>query len=268
MYAQDKESLDGFWESRISYECSWGWKDESGSVLLNKQFGDSYKAMVFGGDVEIRHWYGDEYDFEITGQDGCTRKGKLTKTEFAGRIYLKGEWKFSGGNNAQWGSGLCCNGRLEIYRDIPKVKEVATTRQPGKGKNVDTTIVTHSHFKLEAGKKFILKNVLFKISSDELLPEAFPEIDHLASVMKEDTNMVIRLEGHTDIDGPKRMNKQLSKKRVKQVQNYLVNRGVAKERIKLKWYGEKKPLIKKGSAEHRKINRRVEVRILKTQIIH
>ncbi|MBK7816644.1 MAG: OmpA family protein [Sphingobacteriaceae bacterium] len=129
---------------------------------------------------------------------------------------------------------------------------------------MDTTIVTHSHFKLEAGKKFVLKNVLFKISSDELLPEAFPEIDHLANVMKEDSNMVIRLEGHTDIDGPKRMNKKLSKKRVQQVKLYLVNRGIKRERIKLKWYGEKKPLRIKGTAEQRIINRRVEVRILKT----
>ncbi|MBK6520891.1 MAG: OmpA family protein [Sphingobacteriaceae bacterium] len=226
-YSQNKtESLDGFWQSRITYECSWGWKDDGGSVLLSKQFGNSYKGMIFGGDVEISHWYDDEYNFEITGQDGCTRKGKLNKREFAGRIYLSGEWNSSGGNNAMWGTGLCCNGKLEIYRDISKQKQVPTTREPAKGKHVDTTIVAHSHFKLEAGKKFVLKNVLFKISSDELLPEAFPEIDHLANVMKEDSNMVIRLEGHTDIDGPKRMNKKLSKKRVQQVKLYLVNRGI------------------------------------------
>jgi outer membrane protein OmpA-like peptidoglycan-associated protein len=258
------ESLDGFWQSRITYECSWGWKDDGSSVLLSKQFGDSYKGMIFGGDVEISHWYGEEYNFEINGQDGCIRKGKLKKREFAGRIYLSGEWISSGGNNAMWGTGLCCNGKLEIYRDTPKEKQVTTTRQPPKGKNVDTSIVIHSHFKLEAGKKFILQNVLFKISSDELLPEAFPEIDNLATVMKEDSTMVIRLEGHTDIDGPKRMNKTLSKKRMQQVKLHLVNRGVKKDRIKLKWYGEKKPLIKKGTVDQRKINRRVEVRILKT----
>lgn len=264
LFSQKNYSLDGFWESRITYECSWGWKDDGSGVLLSKQFGESYSGMIFGGEVEISHWYDDEYNFEITGQDGCIRKGKLKKREFAGRVYLSGEWNSSGGNNAMWGTGLCCNGKLEIYRDLPKEKQVATTRQPPKGKNSDTSLVIHSHFKLEAGKKFILKNVLFKISSDELLPEAFPEIDRLANVMKEDSNMVIRLEGHTDIDGPKRMNKKLSKKRVQQVKLYLVNRGIAKERIKLKWYGEKKPLIKKGTIEQRKINRRVEVRILKT----
>lgn len=264
LFSQQNYSLNGFWESRITYECSWGWKDDGSGVLLSKQFGDSYKGMIFGGEVEISYWYDDEYNFEITGQDGCIRKGKLKMREFAGRVYLSGEWNSSGGNNAMWGTGLCCNGKLEIYRDIPKEKQVTTTRQPPKAKNIDTSLVIHSHFKLEAGKKFILKNVLFKISSDELLPEAFPEIDHLANVMKQDSNMVIRLEGHTDIDGPKRMNKTLSKKRVRQVKLYLVNRGIAKNRIKLKWYGEKKPLIKKGTIEQRRINRRVEVRILKT----
>lgn len=258
------ESLGGFWQSRITYECSWGWKDESSSVLLSKQFGNSYKGMIFGGDVEISHWYGDEYSFEITGQDGCTRKGKLNRTEFAGKEYLTGEWRSSGGDNAMWGTGLCCNGKLEIYRDITKTKETATTRQQSNVKNVDTSIIIHNHFKFETGKKFILKNVLFKISSDELLPESFAEIDHLAKVMKQDSNIVIRLEGHTDFDGPRRKNKILSKKRVQQVKLHLVNRGVSKDRIKLKWYGESRPLIKKGTSDQRKINRRVEVIILKT----
>ena len=79
-----------------------------------------------------------------------------------------------------------------------------------------------------------MKTVLFKLSSDELLPEGYPEIEVLAKVLKENPSAIIRLEGHTDIDGPKRMNKKLSKKRVKQVQNFLVNKGIAKERIKLK----------------------------------
>lgn len=263
-FSQKEESLDGFWESRITYECSWGWKDESSSVLLSKDFGWSYKGMVFGGNIEISHSYGDEYDFEITGQSECYRKGKLKLTEFAGRIYLSGDWTFSGGNNAMWGTGLCCNGKIELYRDISKDKKIAaTTRQPEKVKQIDTAI-SHPHIKLEAGKKFVLKTVLFKLSSDELLPEAYPEIDHLAKMLKENPTTIICLEGHTDIDGPKRMNKKLSQERVKQVKNFLVNRGIAKERIKLKWYGEKKPLMKHGTAEQRKINRRVEVRVIKT----
>jgi len=262
-FSQQEEALSGFWESRITYECSWGWKDESGSVLLSKDFGWSYKGMVFGGNIEISHAYDDEYNFEITGQSECYRKGKLTRTEFGGKIYLSGEWTFTGGNNAMWGTGLCCNGKIELYRESSKEKKLlATTREPGKTAYIDT-VNSHSHIKLEAGKKFILKTVLFKLSSDELLPEGYPEIDFLAKMLKENPTTVIRLEGHTDIDGPKRMNKKLSKKRVKQVRSFLVNRGINKKRIKLKWYGAKKPLIKRGTVEQRKVNRRVEVRVLK-----
>jgi len=262
-FSQQTYSLDGFWESSITYECSWGWKDERNSVLLSKNFGDSYKGMVFGGEIEISYSFSDEYRFEITGQSGCIRKGTLKKTEFAGRIYLRGEWVPSGGNNAMWGTGLCCNGRIELYRDKAKEKPKEKSKEHLKEEKSENTTSTHSHIKLEAGKKFILKSVLFKLSSDELLPEAYPELDFLITVLKEDVKRVIRLEGHTDIDGPHRQNKKLSKKRVKQVKRYLVEKGIEEHRIKLKWYGDKKPLLKNGDVEKRKINRRVEVRVLK-----
>lgn len=258
-FSQNAKTLDGFWECRIDYECSWGWKDDRNSALLSKDFGSSYKAMVFGGSLEIKYSFGDEYYFEITGQNGCYRKGKMKYHEFGGREYLSGSWIAEGGGNAMWGTGLCCNGKIELYRDIkPKEKVKETTS----GKKQESPHLTSAD-KLKPGKKFTLKNVLFKISSDELLPESNAELELLANVLKENPNLIIRLEGHTDIDGPRRQNKILSKKRVKKVKQYLVSKEIKPERIQLKWYGEKKPLVIYGDSEERAVNRRVEVRIIK-----
>lgn len=259
VFSQNTKTLDGFWECRIDYECSWGWKDDRNSALLSKDFGSSYKAMVFGGSLEIKYSFGDEYYFEITGQNGCYRKGKMKYHEFGGREYLSGSWIAEGGGNAMWGTGLCCNGKIELYRDIKKEKQKKDSI-PHEKQNENTL---KSNVKLKAGKKFVLKNVLFKISSDELLPESNTELELLASALKENPNLIIRLEGHTDIEGPKRKNKILSKKRVKKVKEYLVSKEIKPERIQLKWYGEKKPLVIYGDSEERAVNRRVEVRIIK-----
>ncbi|MBL7918326.1 MAG: OmpA family protein, partial [Bacteroidia bacterium] len=258
-FSQQNKTLDGFWECRIDYECSWGWKDSHNSVLLSKDFGNSYRGSVFGGELEILYSLGEEFYFEVTGQNGCYRKGKMKRHEFAGREYLSGSWIAEGGGNAMWGTGLCCNGKIELYRDIKKEKQKKDSIPHAK----QNESPLKSNVKLQAGKKFVLKNVLFKISSDELLPESTAELELLAALLKENPNLIIRLEGHTDFDGPKRKNKILSKKRVIRVQTFLVSKGINKTRIKLKWYGEKKPITKKGSPEQRVINRRVEVRILK-----
>lgn len=257
--SQKEQSLEGFWNCRIDYECSWGWKDSYNSVLLSKDFGNSYRGSVFGGFIEISASFGEEYYFEIKGQNECYRKGKMKKHYFAGREYLSGSWISEGGNNAMWGTGLCCNGKIELYRDN-KAKE-EKEKPEIVNKNNKTNSVTEE--KLQPGKKFILKNVLFKLSSDELLPEAYLELELLVGLLNENPEKIIRLEGHTDIDGPHRVNKQLSKKRVKQVKSYLVTKGIDKKRIQLKWYGEKKPLIRYGTVDERKINRRVEVKIIK-----
>jgi len=261
-YSQTDPTLEGFWECRIDYECSWGWKDSHNSVLLSKGFGYVYRGSVFGGYLEISQSLGDNYNFEITGQDGCYRKGEMKKHIFAGREYLSGSWIAKGGNNAMWVSGLCCNGKIELYRDI---KEKDTDKKSDKVKTEKKKEEVHytTKVKLTAGKKFVLKNVLFKISSDEFLPSAYPELELLAEALKENPNTIIQLEGHTDIAGPRHKNKQLSKKRVRQVKHYLLNNGISSHRIKLKWYGEKNPLIKYGTAEERSVNRRVEVKVLK-----
>jgi outer membrane protein OmpA-like peptidoglycan-associated protein len=109
-----------------------------------------------------------------------------------------------------------------------------------------------------------LNNIFFARSEFYLLPESYPELNRFAQVLKDNPNMVIQLEGHTEIFGKKKDQYDLAKNRVNTVKKYLVEKGGIKEdRIKLKSFGGSQPECMDKTDECRAKNRRVEFRILK-----
>ncbi len=115
---------------------------------------------------------------------------------------------------------------------------------------------------LEQGQAIIINNLFFEFAQSDLLPESFPELDRLAKLMKESPTMQIRLEGHTDNVGTHQANMTLSQKRVESVMDYLVNKGIKKERIVTKGLGATKPIAPNATEEGRAKNRRVECYII------
>ncbi|MFO8146968.1 MAG: OmpA family protein [Bacteroidota bacterium] len=87
-------------------------------------------------------------------------------------------------------------------------------------------------------------------------------LDKLAGIFKEypDTNILV--EGHTDSSGSDAYNLTLSKNRAQAVTNYLVTKGVPKNRFDTRWYGESQPKYDNTTAEGRAKNRRVELAIV------
>lgn len=115
---------------------------------------------------------------------------------------------------------------------------------------------------LAVGDKITLKNIYFEMSKSDLLSASFAELDKLASMMQDNPNMTIRLEGHTDIIGDHDKNLQLSRDRVIACQRYLAQKGIDLERVQATGYGDTRPILTKGTDEERKVNRRVEFVIL------
>ena len=107
-----------------------------------------------------------------------------------------------------------------------------------------------------------LNNVYFETGKFELLSASNSELNKLVTSMKNNKDMRILLEGHTDVIGDKQANIELSLNRVLAVKNYLINEGIDPKRIETKGWGSAKPLNSNGTDEERKINRRVEFRIL------
>jgi OOP family OmpA-OmpF porin len=130
---------------------------------------------------------------------------------------------------------------------------------------VDTEIRRNFYLEPELKEDQVIRlnKLIFKQGESGITSESFQELNRLVGILNENPGMQIQLEGHTDYRGSKKLNMELSKNRVQAVKSYLMGAGISTRRIKTKAFGGTKPLIKEQSLEASKINRRVEVRILK-----
>lgn len=116
---------------------------------------------------------------------------------------------------------------------------------------------------IEAGQRMTLNSVFFEQSKAVIIDTSFPELDRIVRAMKENPTMEIMLEGHTDNQGDWNANLLLSKERVEEVQKYLTIKGINMKRIQVQGYGSTRPIASNNSEEKRRLNRRVEVTIIK-----
>ncbi len=115
---------------------------------------------------------------------------------------------------------------------------------------------------IEKGQVVRLNNVFFEFGKATLKEASFPELDRVARLMNENTDMNIELAGHTDNVGAEDKNLSLSQARAQAVVQYLIDKGVSKKRLVAKGYGENKPVATNDTDEGRALNRRVEFAIL------
>jgi outer membrane protein OmpA-like peptidoglycan-associated protein len=116
---------------------------------------------------------------------------------------------------------------------------------------------------IEVGEAIQLNNVFFEQGKPILKAESYLELDRLVQIMNENPTMEIELTGHTDNSGNPTTLVVLSQNRVGVVKKYLVSKGISASRITGQGYGGKKPLAKNDTEENRKLNRRVEFKIVK-----
>ena len=114
----------------------------------------------------------------------------------------------------------------------------------------------------DVGDVLKLEHLIFEQGKSEITQESFSELDDLVRMMKEKPGMIIQLEGHTDFHGSRTKNMELSEDRVVSVKNYLITKGINKNRIYTKAFGGTQPVTRASTPEAARLNRRVEVRIL------
>ena len=115
----------------------------------------------------------------------------------------------------------------------------------------------------EAKKKveYAARNILFKFASDELLPSSFKPLNEVVSIMNEEKELKLNIEAHADNRGTTERNMMWSERRAKAVAEYFISKGINKERLTYKGYGDTKPLADNATEEGRSKNRRVELYI-------
>lgn len=126
----------------------------------------------------------------------------------------------------------------------------------------DNGVVVRDLYLTPRGQTIRLTHLIFEQGKSVIAAASFDELDELALLLKTHPKLVIQLEGHTDAQGNISKNMELSQDRVDEVKDYLVDKGVAKSRVKTKAFGGTQPLSKDKSEEARNLNRRVEIRIL------
>ncbi len=116
---------------------------------------------------------------------------------------------------------------------------------------------------IEKGETVRLNNIFFETAKADLRPESFTELDRVVTLLKDNPNMEILIEGHTDNVGTPASNMQLSAARATSVESYLITKGIANTRLRTKGFGDTKPVAANDTEANRQQNRRVEFTIVK-----
>lgn len=106
----------------------------------------------------------------------------------------------------------------------------------------------------------ILLKVNFDFDSATIKPDTYPVIEDLAALMRNNPDISVLLEGHTDNKGAASYNLKLSQARADAVKASLIKQyGIAANRLVTKGYGESQPIASNDTKQGRQTNRRVMV---------
>lgn len=107
----------------------------------------------------------------------------------------------------------------------------------------------------------VLKHVNFESNSSQLTAGSSVELDKAVAAMKKFPELRIEIQAHTDSMGDAGYNQSLSEKRANSVRDYMVDKGVAANRMEAKGYGESQPIADNSTKKGRQTNRRVELKV-------
>ncbi len=120
--------------------------------------------------------------------------------------------------------------------------------------SVDTSSVSLEHvlqFPLASiTAPVLVRNVFYEFDSAELTDDSTEALDSLTALLNENPNVTIELSSHCDYRGNDQYNERLSQRRAESVVRYLIDHGIAADRLTPKGYGESRPkTVKRRIAE-------------------
>ncbi|MBQ5402000.1 MAG: OmpA family protein, partial [Bacteroidales bacterium] len=87
----------------------------------------------------------------------------------------------------------------------------------------------------------LIENIFYDFDKATLRPESTEALDKLVELLNENPNITIELSAHTDYRGSAAYNERLSQRRAESVVNYLIEHGIAQDRLSPVGYGKMKP---------------------------
>lgn len=161
------------------------------------------------------------------------------------------------------------NRRVMVTMYYPEIQDTISAKETSSRVNIENKDFKKEDFK--AGAQIVLNNLLFDGGSHRIIRSSFTELNKVVNIMKQKPTLEIQIEGHvcctTDepdgYDWDTGLN-NLSIARARAVTDYLVEQGIAPERLRYQGYGGTKKINEDESTETlRRINRRVEIKVIK-----
>ncbi|HNY02073.1 MAG TPA: OmpA family protein [Bacteroidales bacterium] len=150
---------------------------------------------------------------------------------------------------------------LRIYQQ-PAVKEVIAENKEPEDNKPQPSLSSPA-----VGKTIRLEKILYEFDRCDITPASAEELDRLVKLMNDYSDMVIELSSHTDCRGTVAYNERLSQCRADAAVRYIVGKGITRDRIRAKGYGESRLVngcsdgVNCTEEQHRE-NRRTEFTIL------
>ena len=116
--------------------------------------------------------------------------------------------------------------------------------------------------KIVKNKSFKINDINYSINSALITEKSKLVLNEFKTFLDENPSMIIEIHGHTDDRGDESKNLTLSTDRAYSVMAYLQEKGIDKERMSFKGFGQTKPLMPNTTTENRAKNRRTEFLIV------
>jgi outer membrane protein OmpA-like peptidoglycan-associated protein len=116
--------------------------------------------------------------------------------------------------------------------------------------------------KVTVGQIIKIEKLYFAADSSSIKPESYSVLDELFEFLTKNPLVKIEIGGHTNNVPSDEYCNRLSTSRAKEVQKYLVRKGISEERIHFKGYGKRNPVSSNSTPQGKALNQRVEIKIL------
>jgi outer membrane protein OmpA-like peptidoglycan-associated protein len=202
-------------------------------------------------------------------------KGKVATENIAELKDTKLEVRFQNGEVTQQEIVIQKTGEFVAVANVGRGNEdvLLEIKQPGKAyesklvkaESVEKTFIKNEELEIKNVKKgsvHTLNDILFKTNSSEIDPASKIVLQGFAQWLKENPDIKVEIQGHTDDIGSDSDNLALSQDRAFSVMVFITSQGIPASRLKFKGYGETKPKFPNNSDENRKKNRRTDFLIL------
>jgi OOP family OmpA-OmpF porin len=112
-------------------------------------------------------------------------------------------------------------------------------------------------------QKIVLRGVNFDFDRSTIRRDAADILEEAARILREDPDIAVSVDGHTDAQGTDAYNDRLSERRAQAVVDHLVGLGISSSRLQPQGFGESRPVATNTTEEGRAENRRVELNVIR-----